>query len=159
MWPRRYGPGDRGPAGSDPFPGKAHDAAAEGLSRASITRLRSGVGVNHQEKTTLLDPQTAIPIDALFATDGVDPNPERDPRQDITGADVILGLEVMSGQQFLLHGRGTLERIARSGKSGRPRCPLIALEKETEELERALALLIVLKGRHDDVAPPGPPVP
>jgi hypothetical protein len=97
----------------------------------------------------MLDPKQAIPVEALFAADDINPNPESDPRPALAAADVVLGMDVDSGRQFLLYGRDTLERIVRSGRPGPQRVLLIALDQETDELERVLALLLAVKGRHD----------
>jgi hypothetical protein len=97
----------------------------------------------------MLDPKNAVPIAALFASDGINPNPQSDPRGALHAAELIIGMDVMSGHQFLLYGREALERIASTGEAEGLRTLLIALDQPTDELERAIALMQTVKGRCD----------
>lgn len=88
----------------------------------------------------------AIPINALFAADGSRPNPNLDTRQALAAADVILGIDVMSKREFVLYGKKTLEKIAR-GKVGQSVSVFrIELDEDSDDLERAVALVEVVKG-------------
>ena len=89
-----------------------------------------------------------IPIHSLFDTSGVAPNLEADPRQALCDAEVILGVDVMSRNEFLLYGRRTLERIVK-GKSRSVKMIRIGLDQDSDDLERIMALVEVVKGRHE----------
>jgi len=89
------------------------------------------------------------PIDALFAADNANPNPNWNPRRDLKDAEVIIGVDVMSQRPFLVYGRDTVERVAAGGRAKKVRALAVELDQETEELERLCALVQVLKGRHD----------
>lgn len=102
-----------------------------------------------------------IPINALFAADKEDsfaPNPESDPRQMMHGAELIVGVNVMDQREFLVYGRATLERIAASSHPQPVKIVKIGLDCETDELEKLLALVRVVKG-HDDYRPYDPNLP
>ena len=90
-----------------------------------------------------------IPFNALFAADGINPNPEWDPRPVVYSADLIFGVDVMSRKQFLVYGQPTLRRIIKTGKSEHCRVLRIELDRETDELERLCAVVQAVKGRHD----------
>lgn len=90
-----------------------------------------------------------VSIHALFDSQGIGPNPDADPRQELHDADVILGVDVMSERQFFMYGREALAEIMRTRK-GRPlRVARIAIDQETDELEKLSALVRVIKGRCD----------
>jgi hypothetical protein len=93
-------------------------------------------------------PLPVVPIDALFG-EYCGPNFSADPRAALHAAAVIIGVDVMSGREFLVYGRPLLEEIQ---KSGMPR-PLavfkVGLDEDTDELEKLIALVQVVKGRHD----------
>jgi len=95
-----------------------------------------------------------IPIHALFAEDNINPNEEWeiDPRQLVDSADVVLAVDVMTGNKALVYGRSALEEIAQSGKGRKLEVLEVELDMETDELERLLALMRVMKG-HDDYQP------
>jgi hypothetical protein len=95
------------------------------------------------------DKSPTIPINALFAADDINPNPEWDPRPVVYSADLIFGVDVMSRKQFLVYGQHTLRRIMETGESERCRVLRIELDRETEELARLCAVIQVVKGRHD----------
>lgn len=92
---------------------------------------------------------TAIPLHALFAADGISPNPDLDARQALTAADVIVGVDVMSKQEFVLYGKKTLEKIARQKKGQNISVFRIELDEDNGDLERAAALVTAVKGRCD----------
>ena len=94
------------------------------------------------------DRKHPIPIAALF-DEGAGPNLSSDPRKLLADAAVIMGVDVMSQREFLVYGRKTLEQIVRSGATQRVPVVDVALDQETDELEKLLALVTVLKG-HDD---------
>jgi hypothetical protein len=93
--------------------------------------------------------KTIIPLEAIFAADSLDPNPECDPRPTLDRADVIFGVDVMSGREFLVYGRKTLEEIVATGESRELALVRIGIDQETDELEKLLALVSVVKGSFD----------
>jgi hypothetical protein len=95
------------------------------------------------------DESSLIPINSLFDTSGVAPNLETDPRQELKDAEVIFGVDVMTRDQFLLYGRPTLKRISEGGESRSVKVMRIELDQDSDDLERILALMEVVKGRHD----------
>ena len=92
-----------------------------------------------------------IPIDALFASDGINPNKSADfdPRATIMAADVILGVDVMSGHEFLLYGYDALQQIVRANRTEALKIVRIALDQATYELEQIGALITILRGHCD----------
>jgi hypothetical protein len=95
------------------------------------------------------DQAPAIPIHALFAVDDINPNPEWNPGPTLRGADLIFGVDVMSRKRYLVYGRHTLERIAKTRTREYCNVLRIELDSATDELERLCALVQVVKGRHD----------
>ena len=95
-----------------------------------------------------MEPIDIIPIEALF-DEGTGPNLSADPRPALAEAEVIFGVDVMSQRRFLVYGRKTLERISRSKKRRLCKILFIGLDQETEELEKLLALVQVVKGYDD----------
>jgi hypothetical protein len=90
-----------------------------------------------------------IPIHALFDENGTGPNPGANPSTVIRDASVIVGVDVMSGREFLVFGRQALEAASNSDKPIDMAVLKVALDQETDELERLLALVHVIKGQHD----------
>jgi len=92
-----------------------------------------------------------IPIHALFAEDNINPNEDaaHDPREIVSAADVIFSVDVMSGHRALVFGKGVLEDIVATGHSRPVQALGVELDMETDELERLVALVRVVKG-HDD---------
>ena len=93
----------------------------------------------------------AISIHALFAEDGINPNPESadDPREIVARADVVFAVDVMTGKKALVFGRSVLERIVAGGAAEPAQVLEVELDMKTDELERLVALTRVVKG-HDD---------
>lgn len=100
------------------------------------------------------DDEDWIPIEAIFDEGGFGPNMELDPRASLELADVIFGRDVMTQHQFLLYGREALERIVESGDTEPLAALHIELDQDSEELEKIIALIEVMKGRHDYAGPP-----
>jgi len=88
-----------------------------------------------------------IPIEALFS-ENIEPNLTWDPMQALCSAGVILGVDVKSRREFLVHGKETLEAMAR-GEPRRVRVLRIGLDQETDELEKLIALIRVAKEQDD----------
>jgi hypothetical protein len=98
--------------------------------------------------------QEIVPIDALFDTEGNGPNLETDYRQRLHDAKVILGVDTMSGRKFIVFGKDCLLRILANPKGESVPMIFIGLDEDTDELERLLALVTVIKGHHDYGDPP-----
>jgi hypothetical protein len=65
-------------------------------------------------------------------------------------ADVIIGIDVMSGDELLVFGRAFLQELIDSGQASRvARLVEIGIDDGTEDLDRLLTLVRELRGRHD----------
>ena len=93
--------------------------------------------------------RSIIPLEAILAADSLDPNPECDPRPMLDQADVIFGVDVMSGHEFVVYGRKALEEIVATGQSRELAVVRIGIDQETDEMEKLLALVSVVKGSFD----------
>jgi hypothetical protein len=94
----------------------------------------------------------AIPIDALFDLTGSRPNTDAnfDVRKTLRAADVIVGRDVMTGHEFILYGRDAVERISASGDDSEDAGVIvISLDHESDDLQRIIAVVKMVKGRHD----------
>jgi hypothetical protein len=95
----------------------------------------------------------AIPIEALFDTDGSCPNESAgfDVRHVLNSAKVIVGRDVMSGREFILFGRDTVERVAQGEEPEGAELLVVALDddEKSNDLQRIIALVETIKGRHD----------
>ena len=91
----------------------------------------------------------SISIDALFDESGTGPNLSADPRQELHAADLVFGVDRMSGREFLLYGADALRDVIKTGESKSLYVIRIELDQETNDLERVLALMTVVKGKHD----------
>jgi hypothetical protein len=89
-----------------------------------------------------------VPIEALFG-EGRDPNSEVDYRRLLADADLIFGVDVMSGKQFILFGRLSLEKLVRTGQSNTLGVVNVGLDQETMEIEKLATLVQDIKGHHD----------
>jgi hypothetical protein len=100
-----------------------------------------------------MDGPDAIPIDALFDLDGSGLNESAgiDVRGALEAAQVILGHDVMTGREFILFGRETVERIARGDEPEGAATLRVALDHDPRggDIERITALVAAIKGRHD----------
>lgn len=97
---------------------------------------------------------TTLPIHALFAEDDIGPNESLAPHPAdvVASADVVLAQDVMTGRQALVYGRSVLEAIAASRQADELAVLVVELDMDTDELERLIALVRVVKG-HDDYQP------
>lgn len=103
-----------------------------------------------------MNPPDAVPINAFFDSTGTRPNDSADfdVRQTLLDAEVILGRDVMSGDEFILFGRETVLRIASGSEPEGARTLRIELDRGdlangSEDLARAIALVEAVKGSHD----------
>lgn len=94
-----------------------------------------------------------IPINAIFhpATGLDDPALTTEAGQALRDAELIFGVDVMSGREFLVFGRALLEGIIRT-RQGRPTAAMrIGVDQETDDLEKLVAAVEFVKGSHDYV--------
>jgi len=89
-----------------------------------------------------------VPIEALFG-EGREPNSEVDYRRLLANADLIFGVDVMSGKQFILFGSLSLEKLVRTGQSNILGVVNVGLDLETMEIEKLATLVQDIKGHHD----------
>lgn len=94
-----------------------------------------------------------IPINALFDSTDTGPNEAAgfDVLQTLREAEVIVGRDVMTGNEFILFGRTAIQQIASgSAPEGVP-VLCIALDQgpESDDLDRITGLISAIKGRHD----------
>jgi hypothetical protein len=92
-----------------------------------------------------------VPINALFdaSGNGVNHDADFDPVDLVNAAEVILGVNIKDEREFLLYGREHLDRIVDSGEAERLNVLRIELDQESDDLERAIALMQTVKGKHD----------
>ena len=62
---------------------------------------------------------------------------------------MILAVDVMTQGEALVYGREALEQIAEGDASSELLVLRIAIDAETDELERLIALVQTIKGHHD----------
>lgn len=67
----------------------------------------------------------------------------------LTAAKVVIGVDVMSGHEFILFGREELKRFAGSEDGESLPALYIGLDQDTDELEKACAMMLAVKGRCD----------
>ena len=112
-----------------------------------------GTAVNAKRQFTGDDlPGGSIPIDALLAADGISPNvqPGFDAAQLIQAADVILGMDVMTRNTFIVIGREFLKEIADGARNSQLSVILkVELDEQTDELSRLVSLVENVRGRHE----------
>jgi hypothetical protein len=98
-----------------------------------------------------------IPIDALF-DEVLGPTLGRqgfDSTAVLREADVILGVDVVSRHEFLVYGQALIEDMIKSGRVRPGRVLKIELDQATDELEKLVALVELVKGSHDYQVYPG----
>jgi hypothetical protein len=92
-----------------------------------------------------------VAIDALFDTSGTGCNRDADFHPDdlINAADVIIGVSRADGHEFLMYGKDALERAARTGQEEPGNVLRVEMDQETDDLERLVVLIEILKGHCD----------
>lgn len=103
----------------------------------------------HNKQRREMERLTKVSIDALFDEAGTGPNLSADPRPLLNEADIVFGVDRMSGREFLVYGADALRHVIDTGKSMSLYLLFIELDHETDDLERLLALMEVVKGKHD----------
>jgi len=96
----------------------------------------------------VLKHQDIVPIEILFG-EGSDPDAEVESRQLLAIADLIFGVDVMSGKQLLVFGRSTLEELVRTGQSNILGVVNVGLDQDAMEIEKLATLVQHIKGYHD----------
>ena len=96
----------------------------------------------------VLEHPDIVPIEALFG-EGRDPNAEVEYRRLLADADLIFGVDVMSGKQSIVFGRLSLEELVRTGQSNILGVVNVGLDQETMEIEKLATLVQDIKGHHD----------
>jgi hypothetical protein len=104
------------------------------------------VGIETQDPAR--EHQDIVPIEALFG-EGRDPHAEVEYRRLLAVADLIFGVDVMSGKQSIVFGRLSLEELVRTGQSDLLGVVNVGLDQETMELEKLATLVQDIKGHHD----------
>ncbi len=104
--------------------------------------------VGNERQGLILEHPDIVPIEALFG-EGRDPNSEVDYRRLLADADLIFGVDVMSGKQFTLFGRLSLEELVRTGQSNILGVVNVGIDQETMEIEKLATLVQDIKGHHD----------
>jgi hypothetical protein len=89
-----------------------------------------------------------IPIESLFG-EGGDPDAEVECRRLLSVADVIFGIDVMTGKQSIVFGRLSLEKLVRTGQSHVLGVVNVGLGQETMGIEKLATLVQDIKGHHD----------
>lgn len=99
--------------------------------------------------------KNCIPLEAFFSSDEkqLQPNVSGnfDARAILKDAEVIFGVDVMSEKETLVFGRKTLEGIIRKGKAKPIKVLRVSIDMEatSDDLEKLLAMVVTVKGRHD----------
>ena len=106
--------------------------------------------VDNETQDFVQEHRDIVPIDVLFG-DGNDPNAEVEYRRLLAIADLIFGIDVMSGKQSLVFGRFSLEELLRTGQSNILSVVNVGLGQETLEIEKLATLVQDIKGHHDYV--------
>jgi hypothetical protein len=91
----------------------------------------------------------AVPIHALYDANGLRPRSADDPRPALDAAEVILGVDVKSGDQFLVYGREARRGAAGGALAMALRVLRVELDLDTQELELLCAMVAAVKGRHE----------
>jgi hypothetical protein len=104
------------------------------------------VGIETQEPAQ--EHPDIVPIGALFG-EARDPHAEVEYRRLLAEADLVFGVDVMSGKQSIVFGRLALEELVRNGQSDILGVVNVGLDQETMELEKLATLVQDIKGHHD----------
>jgi len=104
------------------------------------------VGIEAQDQ--VLKHQDIVPIEALFG-EGHDPDAEAESRRLLAVADLIFGVDVMSGKQSLVFGRSSLKELIRTGQSNILGVVNVGLDQDAMEIEKLATLVEHIKGHHD----------
>ncbi|MCH5373312.1 MAG: hypothetical protein JJ992_05010, partial [Planctomycetes bacterium] len=73
----------------------------------------------------------------------------RDPRDELSDAEVILAVDWTTHQEFLIFGRETLQRIVDRDSPDARHVMYVGVDRNAGDLERLCALVKEVKGRCD----------
>jgi len=113
--------------------------------------LRHALSEAHPECATHLpafENEDIIPIEALVGI-GRDRHAELEYRRLLATADIIFGIDVLTGKQFVVFGRASLEELLRTGQSHILGVVNVGLRQELRGLEKLASLVQDIKGHHD----------
>jgi hypothetical protein len=111
-----------------------------------LIRRKHPVAVETED--SILEHCEIVPIAALFG-EGRDPNTEVEYRRLLAVADLIFGVDVMSGKQSIVFGRWSLEELVRTGHSNILGVVNVGIDQETMEIEKLATLVQDIRGHHD----------
>lgn len=101
-----------------------------------------------QGREVMGTPLKWITIDALFQErDG--PKLGIRPWEVIENAEVVIGRDIANHNEFLIYGRKFLENVAGGDGRGKVRVVGVELDRETQQLEKLIAVVKAVKGSHD----------
>ncbi len=92
------------------------------------------------------NPAEPIPLEAFFG--------EHDRTNPVTAdlvrqADVIIGVDVMSHQEYVIFGKPALKRISETGQPEDLHVLRVAIDAATEDIDKLCGLVMALRGRYD----------
>jgi hypothetical protein len=87
-----------------------------------------------------------IPLEAFFGeNDQVNPAS----RDLVLQSDLVIGVDFMTRQEYVVYGKAALKRISESGEGEDLRVLRVAIDGETEDLDKLCGLVMLLRGRFD----------
>ena len=89
-----------------------------------------------------------VPIEKFFQVSS-DPNTEDRYKQLLADADLIFGIDEVSGKQSIVYGRLSLQELVRCGQCNILGIVNIGLDQETMDLEKLATMVQEIKGHHD----------
>lgn len=96
-----------------------------------------------------LDPRRRRTAESMFDTDGVSLNRSTDPRPVLAAVDVVMGVDVMSEEEFLVYGRTLLKRVAAKQFTKPVSVLHVTLDADSDELDRFCDLVAAVRGADD----------
>lgn len=90
-----------------------------------------------------------VVLSAALFNDTSTSNCHRSSRRMLREAEIVFARDAATGRQFLLFGKRVLRKVVTKQPVDILKGVLIELEEKAEDIERVLALIALLKGRHD----------
>jgi hypothetical protein len=91
-----------------------------------------------------------VNLDSLFDDDfGPNQSASFEPCELLESADVILGVDLDSGREFLAYDRDFLTGMVETECDEQARVLRVELDQDTDDLEKFIALVLAVKGKHD----------
>ena len=91
------------------------------------------------------DEPRIVPIDWLLGA--APPDMARDPRDELSDAEVIVAVDWTTQQEVLVFGRQTLQQIVDSGSTEARHVMRVGIERNSDDLEKLRDLVKTVKGR------------